>query len=100
MSGGARMAPTGRYTACHDGRDGDTQMKTINVRELRNEMPRLRETLGREQELLLVSKGEPVARILPVARKRRVASLAAHRATMRPVAVPTEQLLREERDRR
>ena len=32
-------------------------MKTINVRELRNAMPHLRETLAQEQELLLVSHG-------------------------------------------
>jgi len=75
-------------------------MKTINVRELRSEIPRLRETLRKEHELVLVSNGEPVARILPAARKRRVASLSAHRATMQQVAVPSEALLRDERDRR
>ena len=45
-------------------------MKTINVRELRSVMPQLKETLAQEHELLLVSNGEPVARILPVLRKR------------------------------
>jgi antitoxin (DNA-binding transcriptional repressor) of toxin-antitoxin stability system len=75
-------------------------MKTINVRELRSVMPQLKETLAREHELLLVSNGEPVARILPVLRKRQVPSLAAHRAKMAMVSVPTEVLLREERDKR
>ena len=75
-------------------------MKTISVRELRNVMPQLKETLAQEHELLLVSNGEPVARILPVLRKRSVPSLAAHRARMPVVAVPAETLLREERDRR
>lgn len=75
-------------------------MKTISVRELRSEIPRLRETLEKEHELLLVSNGEPVARILPAPRKRQVASLAAHREKMSVVAVPSEVLLREERDRR
>lgn len=75
-------------------------MKTISVRELRNEIPRLRETLGREHELLLVSNGEPVARIVAVPRRRHVGSLAEHRAKMRRVTVPAEQLLREDRDRR
>jgi antitoxin (DNA-binding transcriptional repressor) of toxin-antitoxin stability system len=75
-------------------------MKTINVRELRSVMPQLKETLAKEHELLLVSNGEPVARILPVLRKREVPSLAAHRAKMAMVSVPTEVLLREERDRR
>ena len=75
-------------------------MKTINVRELRGEIPRLRDTLARENELVLVSNGEPVARILPAARKRRVASLAAHRAKMIRCPLPSEALLREERERR
>ncbi len=76
------------------------QVKTINVRELRGEIPRLRETLAREHELVLVSNGEPLARILPAARRRHVASLAAHRARMAPARVPSEALLRDERDRR
>jgi antitoxin (DNA-binding transcriptional repressor) of toxin-antitoxin stability system len=75
-------------------------MKTVNVRELRSVMPKLKETLAQEHELLLVSNGEPVARILPVLRKRQAPSLAAHRAKMAMVTVPSEVLLREERDRR
>jgi antitoxin (DNA-binding transcriptional repressor) of toxin-antitoxin stability system len=75
-------------------------MKTVNVRELRQEMPRLRELLAAEHELLLVSNGEPVARILPVLRKRQVPSLAQHRARMKTLVVPSEALIREERDRR
>ena len=75
-------------------------MKTLNVRELRAEMPRLRELLAQEHELLLVSNGEAVARILPVPRKRHVPSLAAHRARMPMLDVPSEVLIREERDRR
>lgn len=74
-------------------------MKTINVRELRGEIPRLKETLAKEHELLLVSNNEPVARILPVAAKRHVPSLAAHRAKM-PMIESLEPFIREERDRR
>ncbi len=75
-------------------------MKTINVRELRSEIPRLRETLALEHELVLVSNGEPVARILPMPQKRHAASLANHRSTMNMVSVPSEMLIREERDQR
>jgi antitoxin (DNA-binding transcriptional repressor) of toxin-antitoxin stability system len=75
-------------------------MKIINVRELRSGIPRLRETLAVEQELLLVSNGEAVARILPVPTNRHVASLAAHRAKMPTLKKSLERLLREERDRR
>jgi antitoxin (DNA-binding transcriptional repressor) of toxin-antitoxin stability system len=75
-------------------------MKTINVRELRSAIPQLKQTLEQEHELLLVSNGEPVARILPVQRRRQAPSLAAHRARMAVVGEPSEVLLREERDRR
>ena len=75
-------------------------MTTVNVRELRSEMPRLKELLAKEHALLLVCNGEPVARILPAPRKRQVPSLAAHRARMPMLDVPSEALIREERNRR
>ena len=75
-------------------------MKTINVRELRAAIPTLREELAREQELVLVSHGEAVARILPVTKKRQVPSLAEHRSRMKMLPMSTEALIREERDRR
>ena len=75
-------------------------MKTINVRELRNDMPRLREILAKEHELLLVSNGEPVARILPAPKRRHVPSLAAHRAKMPMLEGSVADLIREDRDRR
>ena len=75
-------------------------MKSISVRELRGAIPHLRETLAQEHELLLVSNGEPLARILPIARKRDVPSLAAHRAGMRALAPGVlVGLVRDERDR-
>ena len=75
-------------------------MKTINVRELRALTPRLKEALAKEQELVLVSNGEAVARILPVHPRRQVPSLAAHRAGMKMLPVSTASLIREERDKR
>ena len=76
-------------------------MKTVNVRELRAEIPRLRQTLADEHEILLVNGGEPVARIVPLVRTRPVRSLAAHRARMQPLPKGTlDAALREERDRR
>ncbi len=75
-------------------------MKTINVRELRREIPRLKELLEREHELLLVSGGEPLARILPPLPSRRLEPLADLRSRMRKVSVPSEVLVREDRDRR
>lgn len=74
-------------------------MKSISVRELRSAIPHLRETLAQEHELLLVSNGEPLARILPIARKRDVPSLAVHRAGMRELAPGVlAGLVRDDRD--
>jgi antitoxin (DNA-binding transcriptional repressor) of toxin-antitoxin stability system len=75
-------------------------MQTLNVREFRNAIPHLRETLERQHELLLVSNGEPVARILPVTPAPRFQSMKWLRDQMKPSAVPSEVLIREERDGR
>ena len=79
-------------------------MKTINVRELRAAIPRLKEELAAEQELVLVSNGEAIARIVPVVPevkpRPRLPSLKAFRATMPMLDRPIEELIREERDRR
>ena len=50
-------------------------MKTISVREFRCVVPHLRETLDQERELLLVSNGQPIARILPVTQAPKLQSL-------------------------
>lgn len=77
-------------------------MKTMNIRELRQATPRLKQTLEQEHEVLLVSNGEPIARLLPVVNKPRpkLPSLKAFRATMPMSDIPIEKLIREERDRR
>jgi antitoxin (DNA-binding transcriptional repressor) of toxin-antitoxin stability system len=75
-------------------------MRTINVRELRALIPGLKEELAAEHELLLVSNGEPVARILPIQQKQAFRSLAAHRAKMTMLTTSTADLIREDRDRR
>ena len=75
-------------------------MKTINVRELRNTIPHLAQTLAEEQELVLVSNGQPVARIVPVdAPAPRIESLGWLRQMAGEVP-DTTSLIRSERDRR
>jgi antitoxin (DNA-binding transcriptional repressor) of toxin-antitoxin stability system len=76
-------------------------MRTVSVRELRNEIPRLRETLESERELLLVSNGVPIARILPVeAEPPKLKSLAWLRAKAPYQEIDSTTLIREARDRR
>jgi antitoxin (DNA-binding transcriptional repressor) of toxin-antitoxin stability system len=80
----------------------ETAMKTMNVRELRQATPHLKQTLAEAGEVLLVSNGEPIARLLPIVPKARsrLPSMKAFRATMPTMSVPSEVLIREERDRR
>lgn len=75
-------------------------MLSMNVRELRGAIPHLRQTLAEEHEVVLISNGEAIARILPIAPKRKLESLAWLREQMPYSDVSSEQLLREERDRR
>lgn len=77
-------------------------MKTINVRELRQSTPTLKQTLDAEGEVLLVSNGEPIARLLPVRPKARpkLPSLKAFRDSQPTGGTPIQELIRQERDRR
>ncbi len=75
----------------------------MNVRELRQATPSLKETLAAEGEVLLVSNGEPIARLLPVEAPKprpKLPSLKAFRATMPKMAISSEELIRLDRDRR
>ncbi len=78
-------------------------MKTLSIRELRQATPRLKQILAGEGEVLLVSNGEPIARLLPVLPKTgrsKLPSLKAFRATLPRSTIPSEVLIREDRDRR
>ena len=76
-------------------------MKTLNIREAREGLSHPDQMFADADEVLVVKHGEPVARILPVEpRKKAFRSLAAFRATMPFQDVPSEVLIREDRDER
>jgi antitoxin (DNA-binding transcriptional repressor) of toxin-antitoxin stability system len=76
-------------------------MKTLTVREAREGLSHPDQMFADADEVLVVKHGEPVARILPVEpRKKAFRSLAAFRATMPFQDVPSEVLIREDRDER
>lgn len=52
-------------------------MKTLTIREAREGLSHPEEMFANNDEILVVCRGEPVARILPVAPKRKVRSVAA-----------------------
>lgn len=76
-------------------------MKTMTIREAREGLSHPDQMFADADEVLVVKHGEPVARILPVEpRKKAFRSLAAFRATIPFQDVPSEVLIREDRDER
>jgi antitoxin (DNA-binding transcriptional repressor) of toxin-antitoxin stability system len=75
-------------------------MKERTIREAREGLshPEIRFTY--DEDLLVVMRGDPVARILPVMPKRKVRSLVAFRTTRRFQGAPSETTIREYRDAR
>jgi prevent-host-death family protein len=72
-------------------------MKTLSVTELRATLSRIKEVLDDAGEVIVTRKGRPIARILPMA---GMPSLAKFRASMPRMKVPSEVLVRQDRDER
>ena len=75
-------------------------MKELTIREAREGLSHPEIMFADDEEVLVVCRGEPVARLLPVNPKRKVRSLAAFRATQPMQTVPSEDILAEEREDR
>ena len=76
-------------------------MKTLTIREAREGLSHPDQMFADDDEILVVCRGEPVARILPIRpAKPKIRSLAAFRATMPFQEIPSEVLIREDRDAR
>lgn len=75
-------------------------MKELTIREAREGLSHPEEMFADAEEILVVRRGEPVVRILPVTPKRKARSLAAFRATIPFQDTPSEVAIREDRDGR
>jgi antitoxin (DNA-binding transcriptional repressor) of toxin-antitoxin stability system len=78
-------------------------MKTLGIREMRASYDVLQKELEKEGEVLLTHHGKPFARVLPLvatAAPRRLPSLRAFRARQKLQSIPSEALIREDRDSR
>ena len=77
-------------------------MQTLNVRQFRSIMPSLKQALDLEHELILVSNGVPVARVLPIdaSPAPSLPSLAAFRDSLGKTLPNSTPELRAERDAR
>jgi len=78
-------------------------MKTMTIREAREGLSHPDEMFADADEVLVVKHGEPVARILPVkptAPARKLPSLKWLRDQSPVQEIPSEVLIREDRDAR
>lgn len=76
-------------------------MRQVTVREMRQMLPTIEAALAADGEIVLTRRGRPIARLVAVAQSLPAPmSTAALRARMTPLAVPSEVLLRQERDER
>ena len=73
-------------------------MKTLNIREVRSALSRLDELVGKEGEVVVTRRGKPLARILPARAQRTIPSRGAFRASMPKLKVPSEVLIRQDRE--
>jgi len=75
-------------------------MITLSIREMRAALTRLDEILAREGEILVTRHGRAIARLVPV---RPAASMPSHanlRVRMPRLTVPSEVVVRQDRDER
>ncbi len=75
-------------------------MRTLSIREMRNELGRLDRLISTEGEILITRRGKPIARLIPAGGARKKPSHADLRAAMPRLATGSERLLRAERDER
>ena len=76
-------------------------MKTLTIREAREGLSHPDQMFADSDEVLVVCRGEPVARILPVEpRKKPFRSLRAFLESQPMQTVPSEAILAEEREER
>jgi antitoxin (DNA-binding transcriptional repressor) of toxin-antitoxin stability system len=75
-------------------------VKTLTIREARDQMARIEQILAREGEVLLTRRGQPIARILPLTGGRAIPSRAALRRQMTRVKRPSEEIVRDDREGR
>ncbi|MBV8453704.1 MAG: type II toxin-antitoxin system prevent-host-death family antitoxin [Deltaproteobacteria bacterium] len=75
-------------------------MKTLSIREMRSALSHLDELVAETGEVVVTRRGYPLARILPVRPRRHIPPQTKLRASMPRLKVPSEVLVREDRELR
>ena len=75
-------------------------MKTLSIREIRSALPHLDKLVAEAGEVVVTRRGRPVARLLPIRRQGGIQPLTELRAISPRMKVPSEVLVRQDRDER
>lgn len=78
----------------------ENALKTLSIREMRSALSHIEEIVAEEGEVVVTRRGRPLARILPARPRRGIPSRAELRATMPKLKVPSEVLIRQDRELR
>ena len=76
-------------------------MAKVNVREAREQLPDLLDRVEHGEEVVVVRRGKPVARLVPVEHTaKRLPSLSGFRQSIGSKGTSSVELVRRERDER
>jgi prevent-host-death family protein len=73
-------------------------MREMSIRELRSSLSSIDEIVEREGEVVLTRHGRPLGKLIPLQPRGSAPSHADLRAGMPRLAVPSEKLVRADRD--
>ena len=75
-------------------------MRELSIREMRESLGSLDRLVQHEGELLVTRRGVPIARVLPVKGSQARPDHAELRSAMPKLEMPSETLVRDDRDQR
>ena len=75
-------------------------MKKLTIREVRQSLTHLDRLLAVEEEVMITRRGDPIAKVVQVGRKRPIPSHRDLRDGMKRMNKGSETVLRKDRDER
>lgn len=75
-------------------------MKKLTIREIRQSLSHLDKLLAVEEEVMITRRGDPIAKVVQVGRKRPIPSHRDLRDGMKRMNKGSETVLRKDRDER
>jgi antitoxin (DNA-binding transcriptional repressor) of toxin-antitoxin stability system len=75
-------------------------MRKLTIREIRQSLSHLDRLLEIEGEVMITRRGEPIAKVIQVGRKRPIPSHRDLREGMKRIRKGSETVLRKDRDER